>query len=139
MARTDAALRTRAHRMNKILNMLLHETVTLKEVTGELGVNKNTALLYLNMLIDFGKIVVTEPQEDRRFKHYRLVPGALPVPVPADLRPPKPEPKKRGRKPGPQKNCFQGIAAQTVKVVAAVQVGAQRDPLIAALFGGAPC
>lgn len=131
------------NRMNSVMNMMLRKSITLKDVIGELDVGKRAAHFAVHSLLDMGKIKLADHQWDRRFKHYVLVPGALPVPVPevrfSRRRKPHEEPKKRGPKPGSRGNGNPGVGEQRVKSVSAVQIGLMRDPLVAALFGGSTC
>lgn len=131
------------NRMNAVMNMMLSKSITLKDVIGDLNVGKRAAHFAVHSLLDMGKIKLADHQRDRRFKHYVLVPGALPVPVPELASPRRrlltEEPKKRGPKPGSKGNCNAGIGERRIKAVPAMQLGISRDPLVAALFGGVRC
>lgn len=135
MARTYARLQLGAERMNDILDMLLHRTMTLTDVVANFGFDRRSAHYYLCKLVEMGKIERVEPGRDRRYKHYALVKGAMPLDIPG--KPEKPAPRKRGPKPGPRPYRETGV--RQVKVAQAKQVGIPRDPMIAALFGGARC
>lgn len=50
-------------------------------------------------------------------------------------KPSKPEPKKRGPKPGTKRPVYTEAEARKVKTVPAQNLGMRRDPLVAAIFG----
>ena len=129
-------------RMNRILDLLLFRSMTITEITLDLDICDRAARNYLGKLRDHGKITVARGEDDPRFKFYSLVPGAMPYPVP-ELNWPRRRPlvavkKKTGPKPCPRRDNAPG-GLQSVRSVPAKQIGLARDPLIAALFGGAPC
>ena len=129
-------------RMNRILDLLLFKSLTITEITLALDICDRAARNYLDKLRGMGKITMTRGTGDSRFKFYSLAPGAMPIPVP-ELNWPRRRAlatvkKKTGPKPRPrQEKAATGL--QNVLRGKAVQVGVARDPLIAALFGGAPC
>lgn len=135
MARTYARLQLGAERMNEILGALLHRTMTLTDIIARFGFDRRSAHYYLCKLVEMGKIEQVAPGWDRRYKHYALVKGAMPLDIPG--KPEKPAPRKRGPKPGPKP--YREAGMRQVKITKAGQVGMPRDPMIAALFGGAPC
>ncbi len=131
MAGTYSRLQLGAERMNQIMDILLRRTVTLSNIVQELGYDRRSACYYLAKLVDLGKIQRADPGYDRRYKHYELVAGAMPLVIPG--RPVKPAPRKRGPKAGPRP--ARAKIDQQVKIAKATQIGIQRDPLTAALFG----
>jgi hypothetical protein len=135
MAKTQTCAIIGAERMNRIMHMLMHKTMTMGEIVAELQIRKNAVHGYITQLQWDGKVQMKIDNADRRYKFYSLVPGAVPVPIPE----PKKEdlPKKRGPRPGFAWKGNEG--AQFVRTVPAQQVGMMRDPLVAALFGGATC
>jgi hypothetical protein len=129
-------------RMNRILDLLLFRSMTITEITLDLDICDRAARNYLDKLRNLGKITMARGAGDQRFKFYSLVPGVMPLPVPT-LKRPRSRPlvavkKKTGPKPRPRGDkAADGL--QRVLRGQAVQVGLARDPLIAALFGGAQC
>lgn len=127
-------------RMNAIIDMLKAKPMPVTEISMSLDICIRATRKYIERLREMGKISMQRWELDPRFKLYSLAPGALPIPTPEPAKPRKTPRKlvklKTGPKPSRDKERWnEGL--RTVRTVPAKQVGIERDPLVAMLFGRA--
>jgi hypothetical protein len=129
-------------RMNEMIEAMRRAEMTIAQIALHLDICERSVKKYLVKLTALGKVAFRLGDPDRRFKHYSTVPGVESIPVPAlkwtRRRPLKDVKLKTGPKPRRNKEAW-NAGLSTVRTVPAQQIGIQRDPLIAALFGGARC
>lgn len=137
MAKPHYSLGGHGHeRMNEIMNALLLKPMIITEICLKISRGQKAVRGYLRRLEEAEKIL-SSPGTDGREKVYRLKLGAMPF----DLQAPKSwprrervaEPKKRGPKPGIKRPSY--ADDRKIKSIPAQQIGMQRDPLVAAIFG----
>lgn len=126
--------------MNNILKQLNECPLTITDLMMAGPICFDSIHRYLRKLLEMGKITV---EKRGRTKFYSAVPGTELIPevftehIDRHLnRSNKPIGRPR-KTPVPQLGAPEWKPSR--KVVAAQQIGVRRDPLVAALFGGAAC
>ena len=129
-------------RMNQIMSLLLLHSMTIDQITEEIGICKRLTQSYLVKLLDMHKVTFTRPETGKQGgkpKIYRLAFGAMPIPAVEPkhprTRPLKAVKEKTGPKPKAEPKKSQNVANPSVRVVKAEQVGMARDPFVALIFG----
>lgn len=131
--RTYANARVGIQNMNRVIEMARTQgTLTIKAVAHEFEYYEKSAKMYLQRLVERGLMVEQPKTAVNSIRYFDLVPGAQLIPLP----PPPEQVRLSVKKPKPRKPRLQpGEAWRCVHVVPAVQIGIQRDALVAALFG----
>lgn len=129
--RTYTGARVGIQRMNSIIQMARASgTLTIKFVASEFECYEKSAKMYLERLVGLGLMTERPMAAKNSIRMFDLVPDAqlIPVPeLPANPRPSVAKPKKR-------RIVIDG-SCRRVHVAPAAQLGMQRDPLVASLFG----
>jgi hypothetical protein len=136
--RTYANARVGIQNMNRVIEMArMHGVLTIKQVAHEFEYYEKSAKMYLQRLVGMGLMTERPMAKKNSIRYFDLVPGTQLIPVPELLAKPRPSVKKSrpGAANGRKKRLAPGEFWRCVHVVPAAQIGMQRDPLVAALFG----
>lgn len=127
-------------RMNEMIEIMRTEQMTITQISLRLNICDRSVKKYLSKLMELKKLTVHQCMPDMRFKYYMAAHDATPIPVPVQKhkrrRPLKEVKLKTGPKPKRDKEQW-NAGLNTVRIVAAKQIGIARDPLVEMLFGRA--
>jgi len=130
-------------RLNQVIKFARgRKFVTVFDVYKHLECSHKTAKAYLRELMESGRMTMLPPLYHNSQRKFMLVAGAelLPVPEPVwGVRKSRARPGAVKGRPRQHWPVEKDKAPRRIEIRPAEQVGIQRGPLIAAIFGGARC